>query len=275
MGPPLRRPRWLLPIVALSLIATIFSGAMWLTLQAADMTESSLGEAWRNGALDRLLFDTRAGLVWWIRLAFATALILNVGALAIFDKHTKQRWLIAAGLGLAGAVLISAAWLGHAGADPSALRALHLAIHITHILAAAIWLGGLLPFVLLLFQANRSAATTGFAIAHHIGIRFGNLAQLAVGALLLSGIVNTALVVGSDWDFVTGAFAALLATKVGLLLVMLVLAAENRRRLVPKLASNGSASAARLRRNVIGELALGGLILVVVGALGITSPTGG
>jgi putative copper export protein len=264
-----------MPVVAVSVVATIFSGAVWLVLQAADMTESSLGEAWDNGALNTLLFETHAGLVWWIRLALVTALLLNVCALAIFDKHTRQRWLNATGLVLASAVLISATWLGHAAADPSDLGPLHIAVHVTHMLAAATWLGGLLPFALLLSQAHRSATSTEIVIAHQIGIRFGNLAQLAVGALLLSGIVNTGLVVDSARDLLTGAFPGLLATKIGLLLIMLILAAENRRRLVPNLASNGPAPATRLRRNVIGELALGGLILLIAGALGITAPTGG
>lgn len=275
MGTALRRSRWTMPIVAVSLVATIFSGAMWLGLQAADMTETSLDEVWRNGAVDTLLFETHAGLVWWVRLGLVTVLMLNVCALAVFDKRAEQRWLNATGVALAGAVLVSAAWLGHAGADPSELGPLHIALHVTHMLAAGIWLGGLLPFALLLSQAYRSAAVTELAIAHRTGIRFGNLAQLAVGILLLSGIVNTALMVDSAWDLLTGTFAGLLATKIGLLLVMLMLAAENRRRLVPKLASNGPVSATRLRANVIGELALGGLILLIAGALGITAPSGG
>jgi putative copper resistance protein D len=274
-GAARRPPRWAMPMIAVSVTATVVSGAVWLVLQAADLTDSPLDEAWRDGALGTLLFDTYAGRVWQIRIGMAAALVLNVGALAVTGLKPMQGWLNATGLALAGAVLISAAWLGHAGADPSELGPLHLSVHAAHMLAAATWLGGLLPFSLLLRQARRAPTATDLALARRTGIRFGNLAQLAVAILLLCGIVNTGLVVDSFGNLLTGEFAELLAAKVGLLLIMLVLAAENRRRLVPNLASDGPAVAARLHRNVIGELALGGLILLIAGVLGITAPNGG
>src|SRR5258708_17086910 len=139
------------------------SGAVWLVLQAADMTEGPLDEAWRSGAFGTLLFETYAGRVWQIRIAVAAALLLNVCALAIPDMNLKQRCLNATGLALAGAVLISAAWLRHAGADPTALLPLHLSVHAAHMLAAASWLGGLLPFSVLLCQGARARAVTELA----------------------------------------------------------------------------------------------------------------
>lgn len=271
----LRRPRWAMPVIAVSVAATILSGGVWLILQAADMTESPLQETWHNGAIGTLLFETHAGLVWQIRFLLAAALTLNVGVQAMPGLRPHQRWLNTSGLALAGAVLISAAWLGHAGADPGVFGPLHIFVHAAHMLAAATWLGGLLPFSLVLLQADRAATTTALALAHRIGVRFGNLAQLAVGILVLSGLVNTGLVVDSIRDLLTAEFAGLLAAKICLLLIMLILAAENRRRLVPDLASSRPAVATRLYRNVIGELALGGLVLLVAGLLGITAPNGG
>jgi putative copper export protein len=54
---------------------------------------------------------------------------------------------------------------------------------------------------------------------------------------------------------------------------MLVLAANNRQWLVPRLSDASSPqAAARLRWSVLGELALGALILLVAGALGLSPP---
>ncbi len=269
------QPRWLMVMLAGSLAATVVSGAGWLMLQAADMVESSVGDAWRDGAIGMLLTGTYAGTVWQVRIALTAALILTVGAHAATRQNAKRGSLCTTALVLAAALLGSAAWLGHPGADPGALRPLHLTVHAAHMLAAAAWLGGLLPFLLVLSHARRAATAGELAAAQRIGTRFGNLAQWAVAVLLVCGIVNTGLVVDSFGSLLAGPFAGLLAAKVALLLIMLVLAAENRRRLVPKLATHQAGVAGRLQRNVIGEIALGGIILLLAGVLGISAPNGG
>jgi len=74
-------------------------------------------------------------------------------------------------------------------------------------------------------------------------------------------------------DLTTGPFAGLLAGKLVLFALMLKLAATNRLRLVPRLAASKDPSAATsLWWSVVGELVLGLLLLLAVGALGITPP---
>jgi uncharacterized membrane protein len=100
---------------------------------------------------------------------------------------------------------------------------------------------------------------------------FGNIALVAVGVIIASGVVTVPLVVGDLADLTTGLFAKLLTGKLVLFCLMLALAATNRLHLVPRLAtSNDAAAMTRLWWNVIGELVLGLLVLFVVGALGIT-----
>ena len=100
---------------------------------------------------------------------------------------------------------------------------------------------------------------------------FGNIALVAVGVIIVSGVVTVPLVVRDVADLTTGLFAEFLAVKLVLFCLMLTLAATNRLHLVPRLATTNDALAmTQLCWSVLGELVLGLLVLFVVGALGIT-----
>jgi putative copper resistance protein D len=264
--------RRLMHAAILSIAVVVASGAAWFMLQAAEMVDSSVADAWTSGAIDTVLFKTRAGIIWWIRFAIATALAIAIVALARARGAPTQAAIVA-GFALAVANLISCAWLSHAGADPSRFGSLHLGVHAVHMLGASLWLGGLVPLAMLLSRALRIGDDGDVLLVHHVGIWFGNIALLAVGLIVFTGIANTTLLVQSASDLTRGAFANLLAAKLILFLLMLVLAANNRQWLVPQLAGAKSLKVVVwLRRSVLAELALGALVLLVVGALGITPP---
>ena len=264
--------RWLMRAGILSAAAVLPTGFAWLALQAADMTGRTVTEAWNDGAVALLLFRTHAGVVWWVRFAIATALLIDLCALA-FLRRAPTEVAVAGGFLLAVANFVSCAWLGHAGSDLGAYASLHLAAHGLHMLGAALWLGGFVPLAMLLSRALRSGDAAAATAARAASLSFGNIALVAVGAIVVSGIATVALVVRDVSDLTTGPFAGLLATKLVLFSLMLALAATNRLRLVPRLAASNDASAAtRLWWSVLGELVLGLLILLAVGALGITPP---
>ena len=90
---------------------------------------------------------------------------------------------------------------------------------------------------------------------------------------VITGVANTALLVEDASELMSGTFAKLLGAKLLLLLLMLVLAAYNRQLLLPRLASATPWHvAALLRRSVWAELAIGMVVLLIAGALGITPP---
>jgi len=257
-------------LAAVSAVAVVVSEIAWLVLQAADMADSGVLDVWTSGALGALMLKTRAGIIWWGRLALALAVIVAVGAAG----RTTNAALTAIGFALAVASSVSGAWLSHAAADPGPYGTLHLAVHAAHMLGAALWLGGFVPLLMLLWRARRSRDPKDLALARHAAVWFGNIALLAVGVLVATGMANTAFAADSAADLTVGPFARLLAGKVVLFLVMLALAAHNRQRLVPQLAAASASAvvATRLWRNVLAELALGILILVLAGALGLTPP---
>ena len=153
----------------------------------------------------------------------------------------------------------------------------HLAADIVHLLAAGAWLGGLLAFVLMVFRRSRSPAE--LALIGHALERFAITGTVAVGALILSGLVDSWLLIGPDHlpQLWTSLYGRLLLVKIGIFLAMLALAASNRFRLTPALerglAVNGPARAVAALRN---SLALeGGAALAVLGLvawLGTLSP---
>lgn len=104
------------------------------------------------------------------------------------------------------------------------------------------------------------------------------MAYLAVAALVASGSVNGWFLIGS-WSALigTGYYSELLLLKLGLVGLMLCLAASNRFWLVPALAKAATATQSglalgRLRRNILAEQILGVLVVGIVSLLGTLSP---
>jgi len=249
-------------------VAVLASGAAWIALQAADMTGHTLNEVWGDGAVGLLLFKTHAGVVWWARFAIALALLVSLCVMASLP-HVAGKATVVVGLGLAIANFVSCAWLSHAASDAGPYASLHLAAQALHMFAVSLWLGGLIPLAMLVVRAMRSPEI-GAATAARASVSFGNIALVAVGIIVVTGIATTALVARDLSDLTTGAYARLLAVKLVLFCFMLALAAMNRLQLVPRLATpNPGPAATRLWWSILGELVLAMMILLVVGLLGI------
>src|SRR5262249_9717625 len=128
-APPSARPRpirWsgsLMHLVMFCVVVVAASGAAWFALQVVGMTEGSLAEAWTRGGVSGVLFEPRAGIVWWIRLAIVTTLVIVMLA---FARGAPKRAVIAAALMLAIANLTTCAWLSHAAGNPGAFGTVHL-----------------------------------------------------------------------------------------------------------------------------------------------------
>ena len=262
--------RWLLSAATLSAIAIVPSGFAWLVLQAADMTGHTVIGAWDDGAVGLLLFKTHAGVVWRVRFVIAAILLIELCALACL-RRVPSETAVVVGLVLAIANFVSCAWLSHAGSDAGPYASLHLAAHALHMLGVSLWLGGLVPLAMLVSRALHSGQRDVVMAAHAASVSFGNIALFAVGIIVISGVATTALIVRDVPDLTAGTYVALLAVKLALFCLMLVLAAVNRLKLVPRVAaSNYTPAAMLLWWSILVELALGLVILLVVGALGVT-----
>jgi len=273
-----RRPdavatRRLMMIIVIAALMALPSGVAWMTLQAADITDSSPVEAWAAGAVATLLWHSQAGLVWWVRFALAGALAIATAFLACRRQH-EARGLALLVFVIAILQFVSAAWLSHAASTPGAYRSLHLAVHSAHMLGASLWFGGLLPLAVLLSSAQRDGTAANFALARDVAVRFSAIALIAVCIIILTGVTNLAMLVrGNMADAINGPFAKLLAIKLILFMAVLVFAAANRQLLLPRLTGTNVARAISLLKcSVWIELVLAVAILFAVGELGITPP---
>lgn len=184
------------------------------------------------------------------------------------------------GYGLAIAAFASAmasfAWSGHGAASDGAAGLVHLAADIVHLLAAAVWLGALAGFCILLAKPcsgdikATSRALSGFAA----------LGTGAVAALVITGVINAAFLIGADGldRIASSTWGMLLIGKLFLFALMLGLAAHNRFTLAPALSRAVDAGAEtqhltrRIRISVGLEMLAGAALLGLVAAMGVQMP---
>jgi putative copper resistance protein D len=168
------------------------------------------------------------------------------------------------------------AWSGHGAASEGAAGLVHLVAAIIHPLAAALWLGALAGFCILLARRDRSDVE---ASARSLA-GFGTVGTAAVLALTLSGLVNAAFLVGVEGSnrLAGSAWGLLLFAKLLLFTVMIRLASHNRYTLTPALeraikAGVDTGEAFRSLRVSVGvELAAGLALLGLVAAMGVQMP---
>jgi putative copper resistance protein D len=257
-----RRVAWI------GLAITIASGVFWLLFQAAAMSGHAFGEAMTSDVLLTVLNQTQFGLVFEIRIVLAVIL----AACLAYDRLPLAHWLApAAALGLTAAI----AWTGHAGSTVGETGILHLTADVLHLIAAAAWIGGLVSLAQLLAGTRHDPAHASFA--RDATRRFSTLGVAAVSTLLLTGIVNAWILVGSFNALFVTEYGQLLTLKICLFVAMLGFAAVNRFWLTPQLVLARERepqldSLRQLACNSTIEIALGLTIYGVVGVLGTLHP---
>jgi copper transport protein len=232
-------------IIALSIITPIVLGAHGLVWLADTAPEHQVDAEWIQSAL-----TTRAGQAEAIRTALA---VLALWAIAIPGRVR---------LGLVcvlGALLVSSA-IGHAAAMHPwwaiPLKALHL-------VAAAVWLGGLLWLIL-----GERGGAPGTYLAHTQ--RISRLALAAVVLILITGTVEALLFVPSPLALLRSAYGALVIAKLAGLGVLVAFGAYHRFRLLPRLQAGLGAS--DFQRSVAREVGIMVFVVLLGGWLAYVPP---
>jgi putative copper export protein/mono/diheme cytochrome c family protein len=229
VGPFALRP------VLLPALATAIAAALLRVVLQADALG---GSAWD------VLTLTRFGHV----LAAETALLAGAVLLA-GDGGSRPRSI--AGALLAAAALGLPLAAGHAAAAGRPGLAL---LGAAHVVAAACWIGGLLPLLLALRQNPQAAR------------RFGALGVAAVAVLAVTAAAQAWALVGDLPRLVGTEYGRVVLLKTALLLALLVLAGFNRWRLVPA----GRLHALRL--SIVAEIVLGAATLAAAAQLAGLAP---
>jgi len=278
---PLRKPLvvgwWTLLGTTLALLA----------LRAPYETGRGPAAALAAAAFTRTLTG-RPGLALLARLALL--LIAAAFAVRLRKRDAWPRPLLAAGGALGVALALTWAASEHASAGIQVPLAMASAV--LHLLAMAVWLGGLTALLILLHRTEPPSAVVA---------RFSRLAFASVTVLVVTGVYQSWRGLGS-WSALTGTtYGRLLLVKVAAVVLLLTAAGLSRRwtaRLVtadaetavlervpepvggppvaaadePAVPAAGGTSRRDLRRSVLAEVAVGVVVLVITTVLSSTLP---
>ena len=224
-----------------------------------------MGGGWVNAVDPDVVFsvlsDTALGHIWLARILLALGLL----ALAVWRRPTPR--LLAAIL--SGLFLASLGLVGNASMREGALGVLERANQALHLTAAGFWLGALAPLLLSLRRLRDANLRSDAAVALR---RFSGLGHFAVAAVLITGLVNTGMILGRLPASLSSPYQATLAVKIAVVAAMVLLALYNRYRLVPRLANSPGCTLSTLSHNTMVEMLLGAAVLALVSAFATFEP---
>lgn len=262
---------WVRAVVLAAAVLLAVSSLVQIAAQSIQLS-GSVSEGLKVETLSAVVSYMPQGKAAVVRAAAALAAVLAL----VLLRPDRGRLIVAAGLGTVATA--SLAWMGHGAATEGSLGTVHLASDLLHVLAAAIWLGALAGFLGLLIAGPKTPEAR--AGLHTALARFAGIGSAAVAVLILTGTVNSWILVGPDrleslW---TASYGRLLGLKLLAFLAMLGLAAANRYRLTPALGrslgsrTGADAEHAALRRSIAAEAALGVTVLLLVAWFGTLAP---
>ncbi len=260
VDPPPRLIRQLRIAAWLSAALLLLTAPLWLILVAASVSADALAVTISSGVPKTVLLDTQFGHALGLRFVLV---LLVLPLIARLGRRCSVDGIAAL---IAAFSVAAIAWQGHAGAELGRDAAIHLAADAAHLIAAALWLGALLPLILLL------RGTTDTSRQYEAAKRFSTLGVICVVALLPSGIVNAYYLVGSVAALIGTAYGQILTLKLVLVMTMLAFAALNRWQLVPRLGQHNGGASRQIARHAAIEAMLGLGVIVVVAALGTMEP---
>jgi putative copper resistance protein D len=207
-----------------------------------------------GSALAQFVTDIEVGQLWLLIVIFAA--VTTVLAFAIRDQRAVLVVLAAAVV-----TIVPLAQQGHAaGASGHNEAVTSLTVHL---IAVAVWLGGLLTVAVL----SRSVDRTRLVV---ITLRYSSLALLAFIGVASSGVVSSVLRVGSFSDLVTTGYGWILVAKIVTLTALGVFGFLQRKRFIGRLNAPGSAGTKAFWMLITLELAIMGVASGLAAALGRT-----
>ncbi len=255
-----------------------FSAAAGVVIEGAEAAGISGFSALRESIVRETL-ETKFGTIWglaviaWIAFGVLVVLLLRPSA-----ERGRGAWLRA---GLAAVplvfVVLVPALSGH-GSTQSPV-ALDFPVNVVHVAAMGVWLGGLAALLFVAPRATRELdpADRSRLLAASLS-RFSEVALIAVGAILLTGLIQAYVYVRHPGDLLSTGYGRAVLAKFLLLLVLIGIGAYNRRRSVPRLdrIAAGGESPGRagllLRRALRAEVALLVIVIGVTAALASYAP---
>lgn len=215
-------------LLGLCLPLLTIAALLELMLRTATMSETPLQEAYTQ--IGTVLLKTHYGDLWLWRMG---ALLLLWVVWGVQRRRLDKQIFSALGVFALLAIAFTLSTAGHAGDD--GMFTWVNAANTLHIIGAFLWGGGIVAsasIVLPLLLRSEHAAQ-GRALIAVTSLRLSTLAAVALAMVVIPGVYNAWLLIGS-WDrLVTTSYGQILIAKVSLVGVMALLGALNRYRYVP------------------------------------------
>lgn len=257
--------------ISWSIATFLVTAIAWIALEAVSMSGVPAREALSPTILGTVMTQTQYGRVWLARMVVSLVLIALVAI-------RSQREQFAIGACASGLLLVALAGMGHGGSGRGLAGWIHLATDGAHLLAAGMWLGALVPLLVVFDHARRAGGTQAVHLAVDATQRFSTLGIVSMATILLTGAVNSYYMLPSPAALVRSGYGLLLLAKIVAFALIIGIAGVNRLVFTPRLVvgahmdHTAGKALSRLKANAIVECLLGFGIIAVVGKLGITVP---
>ena len=212
-----------------------------LLFKAAAMADSTLFEAATGDILTAVISSSQYGRMW----ALGIVVTLVSGILVWLYRSmwtapqdiSKNALLLYLGTALGAVLFFTVSNSGHAAAVTE-WRAVALGIDVLHLMATAIWVGGLIHLVLLMRSLSAAEPPLRAQLLGEVVPRFSRMAQFCVLTIVLTGVYTTWIHIPSWSSFVTTWYGWTLLTKILLVLPLLAIGAVNLLVIEPQLGKS-------------------------------------
>lgn len=183
---------------------------MQLFIQTSITTGVSISESFGPSKLVAFL-TTKTGYIWNSELI--VWLLLAIFTIMMFFKKKQWSWFsLLTESALIGYLIFAKAQNGHAAA--SADKIVSISADMLHMIAASVWVGGILVLLFVLPQTGK---------AREVWSRFAIVAIIAVASILVSGLLMAVMNLGQMANLFTTNYGKILLFKIGLFLLMALL----------------------------------------------------
>lgn len=203
----------------------------------------------------------------WVVMSFAWLGVLAVLVGAWVTPHKRDRLLASAGL-LSLGIAFGISWASH----PAARGALALGADYVHLLAGALWAGGLVALAILAWVVRPLSVPAREAIVRACLLRFSRLVVPAVVVVALAGAYLALRELPAPSALLTSGFGVTLLVKSVVVIGALALGGYHHRSVVPRIAAG--APVASIRRTLALEMGLVLGVLALAATLSQTAPPG-
>ncbi len=230
------------------------------------------GIGWNEASF--LLFQTGWGAGWFLQLFVGVLAVVGL-VLAAPRGLDDRGWSV---LAVAALLLpLVPALQGHAwGAEEA--RAFAVPSLYLHVAGAGLWLGGLALLILVGLPALKATPTSSEELGNPPSVTpplarlvnaFSRLALIAVGIVVVTGSLNSWILVGGPQAVFGTDYGRTLLLKLGLVAVAFTLGFYNWRKVRPRLAKDPDPGALRIPASVE---AVFGIVILLVTAILVASP---